>query len=566
MENFFLDAVVADLRARLDGASVGRIWQPNDRSLVLDLRLADNRLLFVSADPTDPGLFLTESSHKSFESQAGSDRAFGALLRKRLRGAAEISIAKTPKDRVVWLDGEVFDAGGDRARVRLVIALTGRTSNVYLLDADERVLGTLRALPDESQLAVGGRFALPDEETRPSLGELSAADVARLGTHDAVAAHAAGLGRTLREELEARAAATSLDDAVSSLARDIAARRGEALLYVDRARAKPRYVLATFPLVAQSASDVEPFSDPSAAADARRRRIAEARTLDAVRRSVLSRAKAALEKTERLLEALDRDEAATEGADRSRELAESLLAQVSSARRVEGGLAIVDYYHPQQAEVVVEADRNETPQEIAERLFAFHRKAKRTREEVSTRRRETERRRDALAALVERAGGATSPSAVAAVDDELDAMLGVRKTATEPRGGRSAKNAPISGVRRFLSSDDYEIFVGRSSAANDALTFKVAKSTDLWLHAADYPGSHVVVRNPTRGDVPHRTILEAAQLAAFYSEAREDRLVEVRYTPRKFVSKPKGAPPGLVRISTFKTVAVAPSADLDRIR
>jgi predicted ribosome quality control (RQC) complex YloA/Tae2 family protein len=122
----------------------------------------------------------------------------------------------------------------------------------------------------------------------------------------------------------------------------------------------------------------------------------------------------------------------------------------------------------------------------------------------------------------------------------------------------------VSGARRFVSSDGFEILVGRTSAANDAITFKVAKPSDLWLHAADYPGSHVVVRNPTRAPLPHRTILEAAQLAAFYSKAGSDGVVEVRYTQRKFVTKPRGAPPGLVRLSEFKSVAVRPAADLQR--
>jgi predicted ribosome quality control (RQC) complex YloA/Tae2 family protein len=122
----------------------------------------------------------------------------------------------------------------------------------------------------------------------------------------------------------------------------------------------------------------------------------------------------------------------------------------------------------------------------------------------------------------------------------------------------------VTGARRFVSSDGYEILVGRSSAGNDAITFKIARPSDVWLHAADYPGSHVVVRNRGRSDVPHRTIAEAAQLAAFYSDARDDALVDVRYTSRRFVAKPKNAPPGLVRLGRFKTIAVRPSADIDR--
>jgi len=85
------------------------------------------------------------------------------------------------------------------------------------------------------------------------------------------------------------------------------------------------------------------------------------------------------------------------------------------------------------------------------------------------------------------------------------------------------------------------------------------------MHAGDYPGSHVVVRNPTRKEIPHRTIIEAAQLAGKFSQASEDSKVVIHYTERKFLSKPKGAAPGLVRLSRFRSITVEPKEQLDRI-
>jgi predicted ribosome quality control (RQC) complex YloA/Tae2 family protein len=86
------------------------------------------------------------------------------------------------------------------------------------------------------------------------------------------------------------------------------------------------------------------------------------------------------------------------------------------------------------------------------------------------------------------------------------------------------------------------------------------------MHAADYPGSHVVVRAKGRDEaVPHRTVVEAARLAAHFSQAGKDSKVAVNYTQRKFVSKPKGAAPGLVYVSSFRTLLVEPGADLERI-
>ena len=123
----------------------------------------------------------------------------------------------------------------------------------------------------------------------------------------------------------------------------------------------------------------------------------------------------------------------------------------------------------------------------------------------------------------------------------------------------------MPGARRYRSSDGYEILVGRAARDNEHLTFRVARSEDLWLHAADYPGSHVVVRKRAREqDVPHRTLVEAAELAAHFSQARKDAKVAVHYTPRKFVSKIKGGAPGLVRLASFRTLLVEPREAVER--
>src|SRR5207245_9674827 len=131
-------------------------------------------------------------------------------------------------------------------------------------------------------------------------------------------------------------------------------------------------------------------------------------------------------------------------------------------------------------------------------------------------------------------------------------------------GRKSPQPKRIPGTRRYLSSDDFEILVGRTSKDNDHLTFKIAKPNDLWLHAADYGGSHVVIRRPTRKEVPHQTIIQAAQLAAWFSQAKKDPKVDVHYTERKFVSKPKGAKPGLVRLQRFRNITVEPKRSEER--
>ncbi|MEQ1924305.1 MAG: NFACT RNA binding domain-containing protein, partial [Pyrinomonadaceae bacterium] len=123
----------------------------------------------------------------------------------------------------------------------------------------------------------------------------------------------------------------------------------------------------------------------------------------------------------------------------------------------------------------------------------------------------------------------------------------------------------FKGARRFISTDGFEILVGKKAADNDHLTFRVARSLDTWLHAADYPGSHVVIRNAGRKEIPNRTLTEAAQLAAFYSDARGQTKAAVNYTLKKFVNKPKRSAPGLVSLASHKTILVEPQVPVESV-
>ena len=109
-----------------------------------------------------------------------------------------------------------------------------------------------------------------------------------------------------------------------------------------------------------------------------------------------------------------------------------------------------------------------------------------------------------------------------------------------------------------------EIWVGKNSRENDVLTFKLANPDDFWFHVAEYGGSHVVLRNPERlSSAPQQSLREAAEVAAYFSQARNANKVEVHHTQRKYVSKPKGSKPGLVQLREHKTVSVRPRCELE---
>ena len=136
------------------------------------------------------------------------------------------------------------------------------------------------------------------------------------------------------------------------------------------------------------------------------------------------------------------------------------------------------------------------------------------------------------------------------------------RTAGAPApAGKKRNTGPAP--RRFISSEGLPILVGRDNEGNDHLTLHLSRSEDLWLHTEGFPGSHVVIRVQNRtGGIPRRTLIEAAQLAAYYSQARTHGKVAVSYTLRKYVRKPRKSPPGLVTITQVKTIVVSPDKSL----
>jgi len=135
-----------------------------------------------------------------------------------------------------------------------------------------------------------------------------------------------------------------------------------------------------------------------------------------------------------------------------------------------------------------------------------------------------------------------------------EVVSGIRNPASKEKEQR---------FRRFVSSDGFEILVGRNNAENDQLTLKTARPYDLFVHAQGIPGSHVIVwRSEKSSPIPRRTIQEAAIIAAVHSKARNAQHVPVDYTPRSQVKKPKGAVPGKVIYMSFQTIFVDPDHSL----
>ena len=403
-------------------------------------------------------MYLIRRRSKELEKQALPHSSFGQLLRARLNGQPVTAVEKEPLDQIVRL------SFGSQT---VVVQLTGRTAELFLLDEANQIEGALRTRIDGIYLP-------------PPVREIRVAE--------------------------------NLPETTGS---------------------------------------------PSEFADAYYSSLDKTREFDSRANAIRSRLLKALRQKEKLKQNLEQDLAGHGDPEEHKRIGDLLLANLSTAKRTGNKVTITDYYAEEAPAIQIEMDENVSLQDEAAQRFRQYGKAKRAREEIAERMVQIDREIAQLNRKV------AEISEIISQKDETALALLIE--AKPPRKAQAKQQPTIPGVRRYLSTDGYEILVGRAARDNDNLTFKIAQPIDLWLHAGDYPGSHVIVRNPTRKEIPHRTIIEAAQLAGRFSQASEDSKVVIHYTPRKFLSKPKGSASGLVRLSRFRSITVEPKESVSRI-
>lgn len=299
----------------------------------------------------------------------------------------------------------------------------------------------------------------------------------------------------------------------------------------------------------------------SAAADKYYSELADGHEFDRLAGHLVANLRKEIARRKKLQVNLSKDLAAHGSPEEHKRVGDLLLANIARARRVGNKVTLTDYYAEGAPLIEMEVDENLTLPEAASASFSRYTKAKRAIEEIGA-------RMVLLEGELEKLDGKLVNLEKAIASRDVGALAQFEEKKARPAAGGKKQKASLTlpGMRRYQSTDGYEVLVGRTARDNDQLTFRVARPNDLWLHAGDYPGSHVIVRNSSRGDIPHRTIIEAAELAAKFSQARKDSKVDIHYTRRKFLTKPKGSAPGLVHMSSFKTITVEPGENLERIK
>ncbi len=218
-------------------------------------------------------------------------------------------------------------------------------------------------------------------------------------------------------------------------------------------------------------------------------------------------------------------------------------------------VTVTDYYDPEQSEITIDLDPLKTPSENAQAYFKTYQKLKTSEQKVTEEIQKTEQEMEYLEQLLQQIDTASTQDIEEIREELREEGYLKRQKATKKKKPKSSKPMP----EQYTASDGTILLVGKNNKQNEYVTMKLAARDDVWLHAKDIPGSHVVIRSKEPSE---DTLLEAAQLAAYFSKSRQSSSVPVDYTKIRHVKKPNGAKPGFVTYDNQKTVFVTPSDQL----
>jgi predicted ribosome quality control (RQC) complex YloA/Tae2 family protein len=570
VDNFYLAALLDEVSPEVLGRTVARIWLEGT-AIRMDLRLASGRQLLVSLDRVTPAFYLSRLGIQNSRAEQQGPGFFLSLLRKHILDARLVNLRKDARDRVVYLDFERLDAGDRVVKVTLRLALTGRSANAALQDAEGNVI--VKLFDHETALDPSGRLQSSEQIDLVAV----AAELDTHATEPEILASfgsESGFGPQLRHEFQARIKNATPSMAFKSLVDDLVNRDPLPLIYsrlplekLDEVVIDPSHdlILSHIELAQAQGMIRFQFSSLSEAADQYYSSRARAVLLRAEYNAFKQKLSREIKKWNAVIRALESDRLRFGDPEQLKRFGDLLLANLANAR-VQGSSAIVvDYYDPAQPEIQIEIPDGSTLKEAASDYFSRFQKARRALAAIASRQTDISRKLARLQELLSKLETEPTSSRIEATKKSFEQLFGAGKQTGRGKGPRPKRKTIERIGRRFRSTDGYEIVVGRNDRDNDIITFRVARPHDIWLHAADYPGSHAIVRNPNRDTLPHRTITEAAELVAYYSQAKREGKAAVHYAERKFVSKPPRAKPGLVRLSSFKTIIVEPRCELERL-
>ena len=569
MDGLSLYSAMNELNKRLAGGKIDKIQQTDKEELLLMVRsLGQTYRLLINASAADNRVQLTE-----LKKQAPSEAPmFCMLLRKRIAGGKIVRFEQGRLDRVLKISIETYNDLGDLSVFALYCELMGKHSNIILANEKGVIVDAIKhvglGMSSVRFVMPGLEYSAPPAQDKQDPSKASADDfsmaMCMVGMSIAKALSNAffGLSPAVAAQLVARYTDKTECTQLSEAEREELAER-LAAFYADMAQGKEKAsaVLnalgeteAAYPF-AIAGGGIKLYDSIGEALDglyinSDRREWAKRHGASA--RKVLQNN---IERCEKKLALYADALNSGEQMEKCRLYGELLTANLHSLKSGTDTAAVDNYYADPVERIAIPLDRQLTPGENAQRYYKKYQKLKAARDMAIVQREQTLSELNYLEGQLDNLTKCTAENELSELIEELKEQGYIKRD----KGGKKKMKLAASKPMHFVSSTGADIYVGKNNRQNDELTLRFASPNDIWMHAKNIPGSHVIVKGASEQDTA--TMTEAALLAAYYSRARGSENVAVDYTPRKYVKKPAGAKPGMVIYTTNKTAYVTPSEE-----
>ena len=540
-DGFFLHHMVEELRRELVNGRIQKINQPFEQELVLQIRSnRQSHRLLLSAHPVFGRIQLTQTT---FENPA-QPSTFIMVLRKYLQGSLIESIEQVENDRIVEITVSNKNEIGDHIQATLMIEIMGKHSNILLVDkSSHKILEVIKhvgfsqnsyrtLLPGSTYIAPPSTealnpFTIKDEKLFEILQtqETTAKNLQSLFQ---------GLGRDTANELES----ILISDKLSTFRNFF------------NQETKPCLTETSFSPVPFANQVGEPFANLSDLLDTYYKDKAERDRVKQQASELIRRVENELQKNRHKLKKQEKELLATDNAEEFRQKGELLTTFLHQVPNDQDQVILDNYYTNQP--ITIALDKALTPNQNAQRYFKRYQKLKEAVKYLTDLIEETKATilyLESVETVLNQAG----LEEIAEIREELIQTGFIRRRQREKIQKRKKPE-------QYLASDGKTIiYVGRNNLQNEELTFKMARKEELWFHAKDIPGSHVVISGNL--DPSDEVKTDAAELAAYFSQGRLSNLVQVDMIEVKKLNKPTGGKPGFVTYTGQKTLRVTPDPE-----
>ena len=540
-DGFFLHHMVEELRTELLNGRIQKINQPFDQELVLQIRSnRQNHRLLLSAHPVFGRIQLTETT---FENPA-QPSTFIMVLRKYLQGALIESIEQIENDRIVEITVSNKNEIGDNIQATLIIEIMGKHSNILLVDkSNHKILEVIKHIGFSQNsyrtLLPGATYIAP-----PSTDALNPFTIKDEKLFEILQT----------QELTAK----NLQGLFQGIGRDTASELENLLVNEKLSKFRNFFKQETNPCLTDKSFSCVPFSNTiddhfsslSQLLDVFYKDKAERDRVKQQASELIRRVENELQKNRQKLKKQEKELLATENAEEFRQKGELLTTFLHQVPNDQDQVVLDNYYTNQP--ITIALDKALTPNQNAQKYFKRYQKLKEAVKYLTELIEETKSTilyLESVETVLNQAG----LDEIAEIRDELIQTGFIRRRQREKLHKRKKPE-------KYLASDGKTIIlVGRNNLQNDELTFKMARKEELWFHAKDIPGSHVVITGNL--DPSDEVKTDAAELAAYYSKGRLSNLVQVDMIQVKKLNKPTGGKPGFVTYTGQKTLRVTPDSE-----